>query len=401
MKIIKVLLISFLFVSGSFSASFAGNEETPRAKVPGEGVSKEEFKVFKKEFFKLKKSYRQLNNRIKKKPQTDFDIPKLQIRGFGHLQYDAVADKTVARNGSSNNFANGGMVLFISSRISSKLTFLNETVFEFGENGANILDVERVLLKYDYADWLSIAIGRGHTGLGYWNQRFHHGSWLFTTIERPILYNFEDDGGILPVHYVGLEFSGSLDTGFGDLSYIANVANGRGRITDEVQLIEDDNDSKMLNLMLTFEPEALPGLGFGFNITGDTIPNNPGAGRAVEQDERIYGAHLFYVDDEIEFIGEYQHIEHSLGTGYTNTGGYLQFAYTFMDVVKPYYRYDFIQIDIADSFFTETGAESTNIHTLGVRYEWFPFAALKVEYRNKDATSISSHEGSAQISFAF
>ncbi len=74
--------------------------------------------------------------------------PKLQIRGFGNLdyQFDTSTDET------TNNFANGGVDLFITSQISRKLSFLNETVFEFGEGGENILDIERVLLKYEHAD---------------------------------------------------------------------------------------------------------------------------------------------------------------------------------------------------------------------------------------------------------
>ncbi|MFQ5448994.1 MAG: hypothetical protein ACE5E9_00105 [Nitrospinaceae bacterium] len=395
-QIYRVLLFSVLFLVVNATFSMAEDEASG-----GGDSSQKELKNLKKEISKLKKSYRQLNKRMIRKPRTDFDLPKLQIRGFGHLQYDYKATKTISRNGFSNNFTNGGVDLFITSRIASKLSFLNETVFEFGEDGANVLDVERVLLKYEATNWFNVSLGRGHTALGYWNQRFHHGRWLYTTVDRPVLYSFEDDGGILPVHFVGLEFSGNLDSGIGGLTYVANVANGRGRITDEVQLTEDDNDSKMLSFMFSFEPDFLPGFGFGANIIGDTIPNNPGLGRPIEVDERIYGTHVFYIDEKIELIGEFQFIEHSTATVKTHSGGYVQFAYTFFNKYKPYYRYDVIDIDSADSFFAETGAEDTVQHTLGVRIEWFPFAALKLEYRNKDSDSISSDEATAQIAFAF
>ena len=46
----------------------------------------------------------------------------------------------------------------------------------------------------------NVSIGRGHTAMGYWNQTFHHGKWFQTTTDRPAIYRFEDDIGILPVH---------------------------------------------------------------------------------------------------------------------------------------------------------------------------------------------------------
>jgi hypothetical protein len=42
------------------------------------------------------------------------------------------------------------------------------------------VDLERVLLKYDYNDHLRMSFGRYHTGIGYYNT-FHSGSWFQTT----------------------------------------------------------------------------------------------------------------------------------------------------------------------------------------------------------------------------
>jgi hypothetical protein len=390
MKLLKFSL-SFLIVIAFLVASVQILFSEP---------SDQDYMQMKHEIKDLKKSYRQLRKKLKKKKRTGFELPELQIRGFGHVQYDVKESHVGNLNRFTNNFKNGGVDLFITSQISRRLSFLNETLFEFGNNGANVLDVERVMLKYAYADWLNIGAGRGHTALGYWNQRFHHGTWLYTTVDRPEMYAFEDDGGILPVHFVGLEFSGYIPLSLGDLNFIANVANGRGRITDEVQLTEDDNNSKMISLMVTFEPSSLPGLGFGGNIVNDLIPRDVANARPDDIEELILGTQIFYNDDQIEWIGELQFIQHD-GTNTTkHTGGYMQFAYSF-GKIKPYYRYDFLSINASDSFFNDAGAENTSLNTIGVRYDWLPYSAFKLEFRNSDKDSIVSNEGTLQASFAF
>lgn len=330
--------------------------------------------------------------------------PKLNIRGFGHLQYDFSkaqnSDNTVDE---TNHFTNGGVDLFITSKVAKKISFLNETVFEFGTNGTNTLDVERVLLKYELSDKLNIALGRGHTALGYWNEHFHHGTWLQTTTGRPTIYKFEDDGGILPVHYVGLEFSGILDAPGGTVSYVSNVANGRGTIGDEVKLVEDNNDSKMVGFMFTYEPAAILGLGLGLNVITDKIPAKAGtADRGDEIDETISGAHIFYVQDPWEILLEAQnvnHFNHATDLRDESVGGYGQLGYK-IGKYKPYFRHDWLRVSDRDPFF-EGLVEDESSNTLGLRYELSTFNALKFEYRHIDQDNAQKNEATVQSSFAF
>ena len=83
---------------------------------------------------------------------------------------------------------------------------LAEIVFEFEEDDNEaVLDPERIQVRWAPSTLFSLTAGRMHTPLGYWNETFHHGTWFQTTAARPLLYEFEDDGGILPVHMVGLQ----------------------------------------------------------------------------------------------------------------------------------------------------------------------------------------------------
>ena len=331
--------------------------------------------------------------------------PKLTLRGFGHVQYDySRSDFSDDTAGDTNHFTVGGVDLFMTSQISDKISFLNETTFELEADGVNKLDVERVLLKYAANDKFNVSIGRGHTAMGYWNQTFHHGRWLQTTTDRPAIYRWEDEGGILPVHFVGMEFSGAfVDMPGGTLSYVANLANGRGKIADEVKLVEDNNDSKMAGGMLTYKPAAVEGLGFGANYMHDTIPARAGtANRGGEIDENLSGAHIFYLKDPFEVILEGQlvnHFNHATGVRDETVGSYGQLAYK-MGKYKPYVRFDWLNISDRDPFF-EGLVEDETSHTLGIRYEVATFNALKLEYRHIDKDNSQSSEAVIQSSFAF
>lgn len=338
------------------------------------------------------------------KEEEDAVAPQLTLRGFGHIQYDySRSDFSDDTSGDTNHFTVGGVDLFMTSQISEKISFFNETTFELEADGVNKLDVERVLLKYAANDKFNVSIGRGHTTMGYWNQTFHHGRWLQTTTDRPAIYRWEDEGGILPVHFVGMEFSGTLDMPGGTLSYVSNLANGRGKIADEVKLIEDNNDSKMAGAMLTYKPAAVEGLGFGANYMRDTIPARAGtADRGAEIDENLSGAHIFYLKDPFEVILEGQlinHFNHATGMRDETVGGYGQLAYK-MGKYKPYVRFDWLNISDRDPFF-EGLVEDETSHTLGLRYEVTTFNALKLEYRYIDKDHSKSSEATIQSSFAF
>ena len=316
-------------------------------------------------------------------------IQRLTFQGFGDItfrtnqgggRFDSDEDR--------NFFALGDLDFFITSQISERISFLTETLFEIKED-ETVLDIERLFIKYTVADFLNITVGRTHTALGYWNQTFHHGFWLQTTIDRPDVYEFEDEpGSILPVHAVGIELTGMHDFGPFDLDYTFNVANGRGDMVGDVQLVSDKNDSKAVALMITIKPDIIPGLFFGGNFYLDDIPKSSKHG---DIDELIVGGHMGYLYNNWEFLLEGFNIEHDdddvSKRKFSTWGAYTQLAYRFGQW-KPYYRYDILQRNKRDPFYLTSFDEPTGEakrHTIGFRYDLTTFNAIKLEYNHLDA----------------
>src|SRR5207244_12772364 len=126
---------------------------------------------------------------------------------------------------TSSCAAVGQFHLYLVSRLQRNLSFLGECVIETGEGGETGVDLERMYIRYAWSDYLHLAAGRTHTALGYWNEVFHHGTLLQPTVERPEALKFEDDGGILPVHSVGIEVGGRAERDDWTLDYVGNIAN--------------------------------------------------------------------------------------------------------------------------------------------------------------------------------
>jgi len=86
-------------------------------------------------------------------------------------------------------------------------------------------ELERFQLGLSFNSNL-LWLGRFHNPIGYWNTQFHHGSFFETSISRPAIVEFEDDGGILPLHQVGLLMEGAFNHGEQTLGYSMSIAAG-------------------------------------------------------------------------------------------------------------------------------------------------------------------------------
>jgi len=333
------------------------------------------------------------------------DIPKLKINGFMDTGFIA----TMTKREHSKSFRQGEVALFLTSAISERVSFLGELVFyPFAAVPRYVLEWQRLGLRYSLSDRFNITLGRMHTALGYWNHAYHHGSWLQTTILRPEIYRFEYDNGLLPVHSVGIEFSGTQAFRPFSMEYRVGIVNGRSKDIQSVDNFNDANDAKAVSALLSIRPSLVEGLQIGVNTYIDRIPKNPDpfGGAPVRNspiDERIIGGHLIYFRDGAELLAELFKIDHhdrGSGNDFGTVGYYVQGGYR-IEKWTPYYRFDFINLAEGDPYFIPLQTDIRK-QTLGVRWDILTWNALKLEYGRADRPDRErEHSLNINSSFAF
>ena len=104
----------------------------------------------------------------------------MQFRGFGDV------DLQGGNSGQSNGFQLGIFNLLMTSRLSENVGFLGELVMDVSSAGMFRVEPERALLMYRPNDYFHASLGRYHTGIGYYNNAYHHGAaFLQTATGRP------------------------------------------------------------------------------------------------------------------------------------------------------------------------------------------------------------------------
>jgi hypothetical protein len=322
--------------------------------------------------------------------------PEVVVHAFGSVDWaDGVQPN------QPNSFALGQLALFVTSAINDRVSVLAEVVLESSaENTEVTTDLERLQLTYRMNDHLNLSAGRYHTGIGYYNAAFHHGSYFETTIGRPRIFAFEDEGGVLPVHEVGLSARGIVPKTGSALRYVAEVGNGRRWATglDADQEALDQNQSKSTNVGLSFRPEAWRGAEVGASIYRDNIPV---ASDTVVKNQ-IIAAYGVYRTPAVEVMAEWLRLSYqpqTLGTRYDNHGGYLQASRAF-GKLRPYYRFDRLDIDPASPLIGTFGSSTT--HVLGLRIDPGAWVGLKAQYERLHTSDRGDANGMhVQLVFVF
>jgi hypothetical protein len=301
-------------------------------------------------------------------------------------------------------FAAGEMDFFVTSKLSERLNFLLETVL--GPDDTNVfgVDIERYVLSYKQNRYLTISGGRFHTSIGYYNTAYHHGTWFSTAEGRPIMYLFEDSGGILPVHTVGINLTGAVPhTGKLGLHYIGEVGNGlysdTGNLAVEsVQNFYSDRNAKATNLAAYVRPEMVPGLQIGGSWYRDRI--YPTGLARVNQN--IESAYVVYLSPNWEFLSEGVLLSNNL-TGapqpFRSPMSYVQLARKY-GIYKPYFRYQYVRDHVSDPVNLLEGTYYGP--SAGLRIDFEEYAAFKLQYNHLyQSTRMAGNGVNAQVAFTF
>jgi hypothetical protein len=341
-------------------------------------------------------------------PTVNEVAPRLHLNVFGDVGYEWY-------NHVPNTFEFGSLDLFMTARLSDKVSTLGEVLF-IAESGNGIgVDVERLLLRYRQSDYLNASIGRMHTWVGYYNTAFNKGEFLETTIDRPFIYAFDDEGGILPMQDVGVNLTGKIPSGKLGLNYVFEVGNGRGwggPNVEPAQNYQDANNSKSVNGGLFMRPDKVPGLQLGFSILHDnlSLPGPPAVG------ESIATVHAVYVNSKYEILNEGVLVKDAETGGPTfHTGAfYSQFSRAF-HAWRPYFRYQYFNANSGDPVYAYTTSPNAyvpldvtgfvgrlNGPSAGVRWDFTEHSALKLQYDRYSFRGLATENGlTSQFAFTF
>ncbi len=336
------------------------------------------------------------------------DLRGIHWRGFGEVNYKVLDQREPELGifgfvpGSSGNFYTGDFDLFLTSRIDEKSSVLSEIVFGESEGQTFDVDVERLLLKYDYNDHLKMSFGRYHTGIGYYNTAFHSGKWLQTTADRPLIMEFTAEGGLLPTQAIGISVTGSIPSRSLGLNYLAEYGSGESLRPDidGSGEVDDQHNGNGINLGLFARPDATPGLEIGGSVYHDKIRHSDFGGQ-VRVDQTIVNFHVVYVRHGLESLNEGFLIRHALegtATTFNTPAFYSQLSRRWWHI-RPFVRYQYVNASERGVY---ADVKLRHGPSLGARYEFNNNIAFKAQLDHtirKDKPNLNGLQ--MQLAFTF
>jgi len=316
-----------------------------------------------------------------------------------HFFADVNAQKVFDSAKTPSTFRLGSLDFYVFSHL-GQFSFLSETGFEPTPDSYT-LDVERLQVTWSPQSWFQFTIGRYHTPFGYWNTAYHHGRWLFTTVDSPLLFRFEDEGGPLPVHTIGVLLFGDLTLGGGAvLHYDLGAGNGRGPSPDPPQKLQDINEGKSVFFGLHLQAGGfrVGAAGYWDNSNFPT-PESP----RTKLIEEILVADITYTTAPWELLLEGAVVRHLFSNlDVKSYGAYVQVAYQVADRWKPYVRAEIQSIPSEEIYLTlpERKAPDERRALAGIRFDPVEVLAVKLEGGAQKLKGIDLG-GFVQLQFAF
>lgn len=337
----------------------------------------------------------------------------LQATGATPVQLDAFGDVSAqgdfgGAGPARGRFVLGPLGLMFMAALGPHVDFMAETALEADESNDLSIDLERLSLRWS-AKHFSVMAGRMHTDLGFWNATYHHGRWLQPTIRRPRVVGFEDEGGLIPAHAVGVAGEAIIGVGPGDLHVVLTVANGRGDVPDEILLVRDTNLAKQVVLSVYHDQVGVRGLRLGVSFDVDHIAPAPGSLRPALPDEAIDEAignvNLALLHAPVTLIAEsFVFVHRARSQTWRIFDSYVVAGWQ-LGSFQPYLEVeDRRSPDGLPPFFQAASVEVLPNFTrglVGLRYDTTRWSALRLEYSLDARTGASSPPQSVQLNWSF
>lgn len=283
--------------------------------------------------------------------------------------------------------------------------FLTEIVVGDAER-----DIERLALGKISPSGTQLWLGRYHTAIGQWNHKFHHGMYLQTSIHRPSIIEFEDDGGAIPAHATGIRLGGQHEMNDRMIEYMLEFGLGpelgKEGMLEPFTFLNVSKGEHDLAVTAKLTSHAIDdpfddsGVFAGYiRIPSDALSIN-------EIQQTILGAYSNLTTDQVAWRGSLFFVRNNLDLGGGNSKGE-SFAYAYL---QPEYNHNTLWIYYGrwekslgakqDLYIQQIPSFVTERSLLGIRYQMSGSQALKFEASHMEQYGKRFMMGEAQWSAA-
>jgi hypothetical protein len=337
---------------------------------------------------------------VAEQPAVNEVAPRLKLLFFGDTGY-----QIGHFYGPTSTFEFGEFDMFATARLTDRVSALAEVLFTSSSDNSVGVDIERLSLNYRQNDYFNATIGRIHTAIGYYNTAFNRGDYFQTATGRPTIFEFDDQGGFLPLQDLGIAINGNIPSGKLGLNYVLEVTNGRayGANVEPAQNNADLNSSKAVNFGMSARPDNVRGLVVGFSVRHDYLSDVLNL-HVSEIIPVVYGV---FSNSKYEWLNEAMYVTHTIPGGATfhTTGFYSQFSRRFGHY-RPYFRYDYVNSPANDPIYDNPlemrVVGRVNGPTVGLRWDFTRYTAFKLQYvREGSRGEMPTNGGNGQFDFTF
>lgn len=335
----------------------------------------------------------------------------LDLGVFGDLSY-------IGSNaaGDEPNFRIGSLDFYAAQYIDDKTRALFELQFQTF-SGQFEYEIQRFEIMREFSDAFRVGMGRFHTPLGYWNHHYHHGILLQDTVTRPFILSFEGGAtAFIPMHMVGAMVDGDFPGGFQYEVAVANSGSINSSTTDGllVPIRDDLSANKSYFARLNYDAPEVPFKPGVFGMVNDVVESARTGGLVARGDslvkQQLLGIDLRYERDDFDVLAEFYHLDDELqpgvgdGASHTALAYFTQFGYRPTEKWKATYRYESIDFDDDDAYFTDpnlvgmTATQTRNVFCL--RYDFSESNAMMLEF-SQVAPDGGDKTNTAILSWAF
>lgn len=281
---------------------------------------------------------------------------KLTLNGYWGLEFEKMFEEK-GKGDPNGSFDMDIFDLVFNLQLTNRIRFAADLTWEHGvatEDGWGNVAIEYAFPEVTIKEWFKIRAGKMFTPLGNYNE-IHTAKPAMLTIKEPLSTNkahkFGSDIGFAPRWGVGVAFLGNIYAGDISMDYVISATNGMpddAEYYGEQPYEADDNNPKALSARFRIYPTY--DLKIGVSLYTDwrnryTFDEEEEEWSADEDDylqltsglgELVWTIGNFTLESEVA-VGRYHTQDKEK---IDRVGFYVLGAYTFLDRLTPYFRYE-------------------------------------------------------------